>query len=216
MLSQLLQSFYLAYSMGTYKTINKASTGIYKEKGSKFIGYAERIENEEEAKVFLESIKKEHPTARHHCYAYRFGATGELYRTNDDGEPSSTAGKPILGQLLSFDVSDVMLIVVRYFGGTKLGASGLISAYKNAAVDALNNAEMIEITEQIKYTVVFNYALTGEVMRFLNHIGAQIIDEDHGESYILKFSVPLDDKNNMEESWKSNHKLTSNCKLKLE
>lgn len=199
--------------MGTYKTIRKEAEGLYKEKGSKFIGYAERVENEEEAKMFLERIKKEHPTARHYCYAYRFGTTGELYRANDDGEPSSTAGKPILGQLLSFNVSDVMVIVVRYFGGTKLGASGLITAYKSAATDAMNNAEIIEITEQTKYTIVFNYALTGEVMRFLSNIGAQIMDEEHGESYRLNFSVPLDDKLKIEESWKANHTLNSNCKL---
>lgn len=199
--------------MGTYKTISKQAEGLYKEKGSKFIGYAARVENEEEAKSFLEQIKKEHPTARHHCYAYRFGATGEVYRANDDGEPGNTAGKPIHGQLLSFDVSDVMVIVVRYFGGTKLGASGLITAYKSAAYDALNNAEIIEITEQVKFTVAFNYALTGEVMRFLSNIGAQIRHEEHGESYILHFSVPLDEKNKIEESWKANHTLNSNCKL---
>lgn len=199
--------------MGTYKTISKESKGLYKEKGSKFIGYVARVENEEEAKLFLQRIKKEHPTARHHCYAYRFGATGELYRANDDGEPGSTAGKPILGQLLSFDVSDAMLIVVRYFGGTKLGASGLITAYKSAATDALNNAGIIEITEQIKFRLEFNYALTGEVMRFLSNIGAQIVDEEHGESYTLKFSAPLDDKSKIEEIWKNNHTLNTNCKL---
>lgn len=199
--------------MGIFKTISKQSEGLYKEKGSKFIGYVARVENEEEAKLFLQRIKKEHPTARHHCYAYRFGATGELYRANDDGEPGSTAGKPILGQLLSFDVSDAMLIVVRYFGGTKLGASGLITAYKSAATDALNNAGIIEITEQIKFRLEFNYALTGEVMRFLSNIGAQIVDEEHGESYTLKFSAPLDDKSKIEEIWKNNHTLNTNCKL---
>lgn len=199
--------------MSTYKTISKNTEGLYKEKGSKFIAYGARVENEAEAKVFLEKIKKEHPTARHHCYAYRFGPNGEPYRANDDGEPSSTAGKPILGQLLSSEVSDAMIIVVRYFGGTKLGASGLITAYKSAAADALANANVIEVTEQSKFKVSFNYAFTGEVMRFLSSVEAQIIDEEHRENYELTFSVSLEAKNKAEELWKSNHNLNSNCTL---
>ncbi|NNC85094.1 MAG: YigZ family protein [Bacteroidia bacterium] len=199
--------------MSTYKTISKDAEGLYKEKGSKFIAYASRVENEEEAKSFLERIKKEHNSARHHCYAYRFGASGDLYRANDDGEPGNTAGKPILGQLLSYEVSDVMLIVVRYFGGTKLGASGLITAYKSAAADALSHADIIEITEQTKFIVEFNYALTGDVMRFLSSVEGQIVDEEHGEKYELTFSVPLDDKNKVEKLWNSNHNLNTNCKL---
>lgn len=199
--------------MSTYKTIRKDAEGLYKAKGSKFIAYASRVENEEEAKTFLERIKKEHNTARHHCYAYRFGADGAVYRSNDDGEPSSTAGKPILGQLLSFEVSDVMVIVVRYFGGTKLGASGLITAYKSGAADALNNANIIEVTEQTKFKVEFNYALTGEVMRFLSNVRGQIVDEEHGSNYCVTFSTSLDDKSKVEESWKSNHNLNTNCKL---
>ena len=128
----------------TYKTIEKPSEGLFKDKGSKFISFAFPVDNEEEIKEIVQSIKKEHHSARHHCYAWRLGADQLLFRANDDGEPSSTAGKPILGQIQSFDLTNILIVVVRYFGGTLLGVSGLINAYRNAALDAINQAEIVE------------------------------------------------------------------------
>jgi uncharacterized YigZ family protein len=128
----------------SYKTIKKESQGYFKDKGSKFLAFAFPVKSEEEIKEILTRLRKEHHSARHHCYAWRLGSEEITFRANDDGEPSSTAGKPILGQLLSFEVTNILIIVVRYFGGTLLGVSGLINAYKNAAADSLNNAEIIE------------------------------------------------------------------------
>src|SRR5690554_122122 len=126
----------------TYRTISKPSEGYYKDKGSRFLAYAYPVETEAETRELLMQLKKEHHSARHHCYAWRLGAENPAYRANDDGEPSSTAGRPILGQLLAYDVTNVFIVVVRYFGGTLLGTSGLINAYKAAAADALSNADI--------------------------------------------------------------------------
>ncbi|MDP2112754.1 MAG: YigZ family protein, partial [Bacteroidota bacterium] len=127
----------------TYKTIEKPSEGLFKDKGSKFISFAFPVNSEDEIKDIVQSIKKEHHSARHHCYAWRLGADHLHFRANDDGEPSSTAGKPILGQIQSFDLTNILIVVVRYFGGTLLGVSGLINAYRSAALDAINQAEIV-------------------------------------------------------------------------
>ncbi len=128
----------------SYFSIKEPAFGEYKEKGSKFLAYAFPVSNEEEIMLQLSTLKSQHPKARHFCYAYRLGINGLQYRINDDGEPSGTAGKPIYGQMLSHEFSDVFVVVVRYFGGTKLGASGLIQAYKQAAAEALDQAISIE------------------------------------------------------------------------
>src|SRR5680860_1427595 len=126
----------------TYKTIEQPVEGYFKDKGSKFYAFAFPVNHENDIKEILTRIKKEHHSARHHCYAWRLGTEKITFRANDDGEPSSTAGKPILGQLQSFGVTNILIVVVRYFGGTLLGVSGLISAYRNAAANALNNADI--------------------------------------------------------------------------
>ena len=151
----------------TYRTIDSVSEGLYKEKGSKFIAFAIPVTSEEEVKEHLTHIKKEHHDARHHCYAYILGHTKSAYRINDDGEPSGTAGKPIHGQLLSKDLTNTLVIVVRYFGGTKLGVSGLITAYKEATKDALENAIIIEKTVNDIYRLGFEYPLMNGVMKVL-------------------------------------------------
>ena len=120
----------------TYKTIDSPAEGIYKEKGSKFLAKAYPVRTEEQVKAIVEQLKEEYYDARHHCYAYILGPKGDKWRANDDGEPSGTAGKPIHGQLLSFNLTNVLVVVIRYFGGTKLGESGLINAYKTATHDA--------------------------------------------------------------------------------
>ena len=150
-----------------YKSISSPSKGIYKDKGSKFLAFAFPVESEERAKELVSNIKKEYFDARHHCWAYRLGHTGAQFRYNDDGEPSSTAGKPIYGQILSNELSDILIVVVRYFGGILLGTSGLIVAYKSAAADAIANAAIIEKTATVRYQVSFDYSQMNSVMKCL-------------------------------------------------
>lgn len=161
----------------TYFTIEEKVEGIYKEKGSKFISLAFPVSKEEDVKEIIKDIKKEYYDARHHCYAYILGYDKATYRMNDDGEPSSTAGKPIYGQLLSKDLTNILVVVVRYFGGTKLGVSGLIQAYKQAALDALNNAKIIEKTVDEIYSISFEYVLMNDVMKLLKEF--DVIQMNH-------------------------------------
>ncbi|MBL7969224.1 MAG: YigZ family protein [Prolixibacteraceae bacterium] len=149
----------------TYKTIANPSEGLFKDKGSKFISFAFPVESEDEIKNIIQTIKKEHFSARHHCYAWRLGYEKLLFRANDDGEPSSTAGKPILGQIQSFDLTNILIVVVRYFGGTLLGVSGLINAYKNAANDAILNAEIVERLVEKNLIIEFDYGAMNDVMK---------------------------------------------------
>jgi len=173
----------------SYKTIEKQSTGYFKDKGSKFHSYAFPLGNEEEVKDIISRLKKEHHGARHHCYAWRLGTEEIQFRANDDGEPSSTAGKPILGQLLSFELTNILVVVVRYFGGTLLGVSGLINAYKNATADALKNADIIEKHIEKKYQIDFTYNELNEVMHILKQENFNIINTDFQENCSLIFSV---------------------------
>ena len=151
----------------TYRSIEAPSRGVYKELGSKFLAFAYPIETEEEAKRIIDEVRKEYFDARHHCYAWRIGLNGEPYRMNDDGEPSSPAGRPIYGQLLSNGLSDILVVVVRYFGGTKLGVPGLIRAYKTATQDAVANARIIEKVAGETLTVTFDYLQMNDVMKVL-------------------------------------------------
>ena len=149
----------------TYKTIAVATEGLFKDKGSKFIAYAFPVISEDQIKEIIQTIKKEHYSARHHCYAWRLGHEKLAFRANDDGEPSSTAGKPILGQIQSFDLTNILIVVVRYFGGTLLGVSGLINAYRNAALDAINQAEIIEKLVEKNLLIEFDYGVMNDVMK---------------------------------------------------
>ncbi len=151
----------------SYKTIAQASEGTFKDKGSKFIAYAYPVFSEEKVKEHLKRLKKEHYNACHHCYAWRLGADMEHFRTNDDGEPSSTAGKPILGQLQSNELTNMVIIVVRYFGGTLLGVSGLINAYRSAAAEAIANAKIITKIVEDVYSIEFNYLNMNNVMKLI-------------------------------------------------
>ncbi|MBP1630165.1 MAG: hypothetical protein H6Q15_1058 [Bacteroidetes bacterium] len=161
----------------TYLTIKERSEGIYKEKGSKFISLAFPVSNENEVKDIIKDIKKEYYDARHHCYSYILGFDKSTFRMNDDGEPSSTAGKPIYGQLLSKDLTNILVVVIRYFGGTKLGVSGLINAYKQATIDVLNNSCIIEKTVNELYSVSFEYVLMNDVMKILKEF--DVIQQNH-------------------------------------
>jgi len=173
----------------SYKTIQSTSEGIYKEKGSKFITYAFPVTCEEEIKEEIDKLKKEYYDARHHCYAYMLGADKKSFRANDDGEPSSTAGKPILGQILSADLTNILIVVIRYFGGTKLGVSGLIHAYKTAALDAISNAEIIEKTVNDIYDIHFDYLVMNDVMRIIKEEQPLQIDQDFNLTCRITLSI---------------------------
>ena len=151
----------------TYKTIASSSQGIYKEKGSRFVSYAIPVSDKEEIKPIIDKIKKEHHEARHHCYAYMIGSERINWRVNDDGEPSGTAGRPILGQINSFGLTNIIVVVSRYFGGTLLGVSGLTNAYRSAAASAINNAELTEKTLQEYYEIIYPYISMNDVMKIL-------------------------------------------------
>lgn len=173
----------------SYKTIQTVSEGIYKEKGSKFITYAFPVSCEEDIKTAIDKLKKDYYDARHHCYAYMLGADKKNFRANDDGEPSSTAGKPILGQILSSELTNILIVVVRYFGGTKLGVSGLIHAYKTAAFDAISNAEIIEKTVNDIYDIHFDYLVMNDVMRIIKEEQPLQIDQDFNLTCRITLSI---------------------------
>ncbi len=162
----------------TYKTIAAASEEVlYKEKNSKFFGYAFPVTTEEEIKEILERLRKEHFSARHWCYAYQIGTEKIQYRANDDGEPNNSAGMPIYGQIQSFEVTNVLVVVVRYFGGVKLGVGGLISAYKITAQMALENSEIVERTINKHFIISFGYANMNKVMRIIKEKNLQIVSQ---------------------------------------
>ncbi|MEO1051662.1 MAG: YigZ family protein [Bacteroidota bacterium] len=173
----------------SYLTISKTSEGLYKEKGSKFLAFAYPVSSEEEVKACLEGLRKEYYDARHHCYAYVLGAKQDKYRANDDGEPSHSAGDPILGQIKSLNLTDTLVVVVRYFGGTKLGVSGLINAYRTAAEQALkqNDIKEVAITENIKLR--FDYEATNEVMRLVKDFDAKITNQLYEADCFLALEV---------------------------
>jgi uncharacterized YigZ family protein len=158
----------------TYKTITSSAEGLFKDKGSKFFAYAYPIEDESEVKELVDQLKKEHFKAVHHCYAYRLGQDRTNFRVNDDGEPSGSAGKPILNVLLSKDITNILVVVVRYFGGTLLGVPGLINAYKTATQEALVNAEIIEKTVNEIYEVRFEFVQMNDVMKVVKEFGLKV------------------------------------------
>ena len=172
-----------------YKSIKRASEGFFKDKGSKFYAFAFPVKNKDEIKDILSKINREHHSARHHCYAWRLGADGKTHRANDDGEPTYTAGKPILGQLHSYGVTNVLLVVVRYFGGTLLGKPGLINAYRSAAADALSKAEIITKIVDATFRLEFTYDQIGDVMRLIDQENLNILNTDFKLICNLDFSV---------------------------
>lgn len=184
----------------TFKTIEKPSEGLFKDKGSRFISYAFPVNSEEQIRDIVQSIKKEHHSARHHCYAWRLGSEKLLFRANDDGEPSSTAGKPILGQIQSFDLTNILIVVVRYFGGTLLGVSGLINAYRNAALDAINQAEIVEKLLEKRFMIEFDYSAMNEVMKIFKDEKLPQMDPQFDLKCKIQTSVRLSESNQIEKS----------------
>ncbi len=172
-----------------YKTIKTISEGYYTEKRSKFLAFAHPVSTVEEIKEILAVYRKKYYDARHVCYAYMLGADRTEFRANDDGEPSSTAGKPILGQINSNELSDILIVVVRYYGGVNLGTSGLIVAYKTAAADAIEHAEIIsrQVEEIVEYS--FAYPLMNQVMRIVKEMNPRILDQQFDNTCTIKLSI---------------------------
>ncbi len=170
-----------------YLTINAPSESLFKDRGSKFLAFAYPVSNEEEIKALQDQLRSDYHDARHHCYAYMLGKDKDIFRANDDGEPSSTAGKPILGQIRSHDLTNILIVVIRYFGGTKLGVSGLINAYKTAADEAIKNAKIIKKTLHDIYELKFDYPEMNEIMRIMKEEQIEQIDQ----SFELSCSITL-------------------------
>lgn len=173
----------------TYKTITSLSEGIYTEKRSKFIAIAIPVRTLEEVKSHLETYQKKYYDARHVCYAYMLGHERLNFRANDNGEPSGTAGKPILGQINSNELTDILIIVVRYFGGIKLGTSGLIVAYKAAAAEAIANATIIEKTVDDDISVVFEYPFMNDIMRIVKEEEPEILEQSYDMDCVMRLRI---------------------------
>lgn len=174
----------------TYRTIAEPTTGDFRDRGSKFLAYAFPVYNEDEWQERLLEVKQLHPKARHHCYAWRLGLDGQLYRANDDGEPSGSAGRPILGQIDSLELTNILVVVVRYFGGTKLGIPGLIQAYKASTADALQEATIVKRRVEELYQLTFDYLLMSPVMNTLKgESEVQIIHQEFTEKGRLRIAI---------------------------
>jgi len=186
----------------TYLTIEKRTESIFKDKGSKFLAFVYPVENDQQIKEILNQLKKEHHTANHHCYAYRLGADKMNYRANDDGEPSNTAGKPILGQIQSNDLTNILIVVVRYFGGTLLGVSGLINAYKNSASDVIKVSTIIEKQILFNYTIQFYFEHLNDVMKLLKQLDCKIINQQFDNNCEISFSIRKANSEQCEEKLK--------------
>ena len=176
----------------TYHTIIATSQGLYKEKMSKFISFAEPVQSAAEAKEVVKQYQKEYFDARHVCWAYMIGAARTEFLSNDNGEPSGTAGKPILGQINSFGLTNIVIVVVRYFGGIKLGTSGLIVAYREAAADAINNAQIIECHEQTVISFTFDYLAMNDVMKVIKGVDLTILNQEFDNDCRMTVSIRSD------------------------
>lgn len=175
--------------MDTYKTIAAPSEGLYKEQGSKFLSFAYPVSSVDDVKMLVEAKRKEFHDARHVCYAYMLGAARTDFRSNDDGEPSGTAGRPILGQINSNQLTNILIIVVRYFGGILLGTSGLITAYKAAAADAIEASDIVDCLVETTYTVTFGYEQMNAVMRIIKDYQLTVLSQEQALACKLTFSV---------------------------
>ena len=173
----------------TYQTIKFKSESSYKEKGSKFISLAIPVTTEAEVKSVMKELKSNYQDAGHYCYGFRLGSHLETYRFSDDGEPSGTAGKPIYGQIQSFELTDILIVVIRYFGGTKLGVGGLIQAYKESAKLVITNNTIIEKHETLSYIILFEYSKMNELMRIIKKHHLTIIEQNFQEKCTLTFTI---------------------------
>lgn len=175
----------------TYKTIKKPSEGFFKDRGSKFYAFAFPVQSENEVNEHRAALRKKFHDARHHVYAFHLGIKQPVYRSSDDGEPANSSGPPILGQIKSFELTDILVVVIRYFGGTKLGIPGLINAYKTAAADALNNAQIIEKNVNQKLSFTFDYPVMNDIMRMTKDEDIKIIKQEFLESCFLELDIKI-------------------------
>jgi uncharacterized YigZ family protein len=196
----------------SYQTILASTEGLYREKGSKFLAFAFPVANEEEIRARLDHLRKQFFDARHHCYAWILGADKSRFRAYDDGEPNHSAGDPILGQIRSRNLSNVLVVVVRYFGGVKLGVGGLVSAYKAAAYDALQKATVIEIEVRVPLRLKFAYDATPDIMRLVKNCELNIVEQQFGESCLMHAEVPQ----RMLKGFQENILLLQAMKVKVE
>ena len=195
----------------TYKSIECPSEGLFKDNGSRFIAHAYPVRTEEEIKAIIASLKKEYHDARHHCYAYRLGYRRDIFRANDDGEPSSSAGKPILRQIDSLELSDILVVVTRYFGGIKLGIPGLIRAYRTATADALANARIVRKTACTRYRLSFGYINMNNVMKVMKDLGLTASNQNYGMTCSLETDVRL----TLSETFSDMIGKTEGCSLEI-
>jgi uncharacterized YigZ family protein len=172
-----------------YRTLAAPAEGLFKDRGSRFIAKAYPVETVEEIRRILESLRKEYHDARHHCHAYRLGPGEGSYRVNDDGEPANSAGKPIYGQILAHNLTNILIVVIRYFGGTLLGVGGLINAYRTAAREALDHGTIIQKTFDSICRVSFPYPAMNDIMKILKEEKAEITSQEHGESCTIDFRI---------------------------
>ena len=182
-----------------YQSIGAPSQGLFKDNGSRFIAFAFPVETEDEVKEHVSALKKEYHDARHHCFAYRLGYKGDVWRAADDGEPAGSAGRPILGQIDSLGLSDILVVVVRYFGGIKLGIPGLIRAYKTSTADALQQASVIPKVAGKKWAVEFEYLSMNDVMKVLKDMNLTPSAQDFGEKCSLTVRVRLSEEENFKK-----------------
>ncbi len=176
----------------SYRTIKNRSQGLFKDKRSKFLSFVFPVTTEDQIKEILDDLHSEYHDARHHCYAWRIGADKKLFRANDDGEPSGTAGRPVLGQILKYDLTNILIVVVRYFGGTLLGTGGLITAYRSAAANALEQSEIITQSVEELLEVRFPYSDMNNVMKILKEEQAEQVEQYISMDCIIRVSIPLE------------------------
>lgn len=175
--------------MDTFKTVKETSKGLFTEKKSKFISFAIPVQTVEDVKIEVEKYRKEYYDARHVCWAYMLGSGRYEFRSNDDGEPSGTAGKPILGQINSNELTNILIVVIRYFGGVKLGTSGLIVAYKEAAIEAIANAEIIEKTVDLEISFQFEYPFMNDVMKIVKDLEPAILNQQYDTDCFMTLKI---------------------------
>ena len=195
----------------SYRSIGAPSEGLFKDNGSRFIAFARPVETEEQVKDIVGSLRKEYHDARHHCYAYRLGYKGDVFRSSDDGEPSGSAGRPILGQIDSAGLSDILVVVVRYFGGIKLGIPGLIRAYKTSTADALAQASVVEKVAGRNYRIDFGYLSMNAVQKVLKDLSLPQQSQDFGERCTLVTRVRL----SLEETFADRMAKIDDCNIQI-
>jgi uncharacterized YigZ family protein len=183
----------------SYRTVSTPSTGTYREKGSKFLAFAYPVATEEEIRDRLDELKKKYFDARHHCYAWMLGADKNKFRAHDDGEPNHSAGDPILGQIRSQDITNVLIVVVRYFGGVKLGVGGLINAYRQAVAEALKDAKIVEREVVKEMAIEYDFSISADVLRLVKEFELHIMDQSFGHIGAMRVSVGVKNKQKLIE-----------------